>query len=361
MTASELESLAAASSAEEPFVQFDCCYTAARNVVSVEQMPENSPFRSDLPKYQADQSKAYLHVEFLRATPQLAGPVAGGNMNTYHPGAVSRSHGTFFHQQVNIDHKLVSHGASRDRICGTIVATAFPRMPGGGWSIPETAEQAPSVQAVLVVAKQAAGMRKILGEHLTGQSWGVSIECGASLDNMGIYHPEERQMWQLSEAPEEYLAAVSPRQGGGLNLGKVGGVQLAWALGHDKGSFYGSGIALTKTPADRSVRIHEVHASLAADYVKVEQSGEYDRIAFDVGRLIDDWVGKNVKILRPESDEVTFQSEGVIRDIFTEGRHPVPSMLGIKMEATEVMPLCLVQMVSGKRVLVPVQRVKKVG
>lgn len=213
--------------------------------------------------YQPDDWKAYIQFKANFSLPNIAGPLQSGNYTGYHPKVIANSYGSFLHQQVNIGHLVKSYAPkqiSQDRIVGCIVGVQFP---ANNWDkIPDTKQAAPCVTFTAAIFKQAQGVSKILGNHLTSREvQAVSIEVVFSIAEAGIYIPSEKRLVAVADADEELWAAVTRDKNGVIKFGKYKGEQIVVCPGGINGRYAAQGVGLTPTPAERIAEIVDVKAS----------------------------------------------------------------------------------------------------
>ncbi len=106
-------------------------------------------------------------------------PVATVYQTALHPAVIAKSYKSLFHQKLDKEHQIASYfpeGDVRDHIIGFVAAVDFPKEPPGGWTISDPG-QSPAISGVAAVFKEAQGMAKVLGEHVTGKhKYTVSME-----------------------------------------------------------------------------------------------------------------------------------------------------------------------------------------
>lgn len=232
-----------------------------------------------------DMFKAYCDFQICHSFPQIIGPTGSGAFLGYHPAVLDANHQSLLHQWMNLRHLVkIDNPKQRDRIVGCIIATYFPPTPPTGWEIPATADAAPFITARAVLFKQADGMDTVLGQQQTSrQSWKVSIEVDASLDNIGVYQPSTRNIWSFEEVPDALLNAVSiDPNTGALLIGKVNGEQLAFAYGLQKGQVHFRGVGMTTNPAEKTAKIISINAEGGEQFFRIAAEGAEEELL--VGR-----------------------------------------------------------------------------
>ena len=96
-----------------------------------------------------------------------------------HPNVVAASYKTLMEKPLDYEHRKNANNPElqHDHFLGAIVAARFPDAPSSnGWKI--TDRPTPSITGVAVFWKAAIGLKKILGDHLTGRhAWSVSYDA----------------------------------------------------------------------------------------------------------------------------------------------------------------------------------------
>ncbi len=207
-----------------------------------------------------DDGRAYITYNICRAFPKVIGPESHGKYLGFHPKVLHRCHSRLVHKQNNLNHNLVKYGAYKDAIMGCVVGTAV--IEGAAtMDIPQTIEEAPSMQVCAVIFKNASGVKKMLGEHLTGKPWSVSIESRAKYGDSGVFDPNDRVIIPFSEIKGAMKNVVRFSVESGLTLGEYKGKQLAMAMGGIDGDAFFDGVGYTRNPAEDTAEITEVRAS----------------------------------------------------------------------------------------------------
>jgi hypothetical protein len=176
--------------------------------------------------YRPDDWNAFVTYKVNHSLPVVAGPLASGNYTAYHPLTIQRSYKSLLWKQNNMNHKLRSLDASNrqpDSICGCVIGVQFP--PGNWNAIPATPEEAPAMTVVATVFKQAQGVSKMIGEHLSSKrKWSVSLETVFDIMEAAIWLPKSRRIVPMEQVAEdaEMLKGITRRPGGFL-FGRVGG------------------------------------------------------------------------------------------------------------------------------------------
>lgn len=217
-----------------------------------------------------DAHRAYFTFDVHHSTPVIAGPLVSGNYTTYHPAVLARSAGSLLHQQVNLRHQIKAYDPEkirRDRIVGAIVGVHYP--PHAAMTMPKTKEEAVPITAVATIFKQAEGVGKMLGDHLTSkQEQSISGEVAFQIPEIAVYLPSDGTFTPFPDLTAEMLKGIK-RTNGGIFAGKMGGrpngEQMIVAPGgteHDVGF---QGMGLTPNPAEREAQITRVQAERRAD------------------------------------------------------------------------------------------------
>ena len=158
-----------------------------------------------------DQSKAYCVFDIC-----YAWPVRTAYGAAYHPGTLANSHRSMLHQVFNKAHAMKAYDTSagqdqihRDHILGAIVGVEFAAPPLGGWKI--DAKGGPHLRVAAVIHKQAEGVPKLLGEHLSGRhKYAVSQEVLYSMLDSGFV--VETGVGGGTTATRELCARTTPEE-----------------------------------------------------------------------------------------------------------------------------------------------------
>ena len=312
--------------------------------------------------FKPDNWKAYMDFKINHSMPVVAGPTMSGNYLAYHPAVIGRSYKGLLHQQLNILHSIKQYASEkdrpkkRDRIIGAIVAVYFPPQPMGGWKIPETAEEAPSIRALAVIFKQAEGTHRIIGSHQTSREvWNNSIEVIYPTAEMGVYIPSTREVIPVIDLPadmENVILRVDEKgkptkdKSGRLQIGKYKGEQLAFAPGCVDGTIEYQGVGMTPNPAEREAEINQILASgiVEGELMSVAASA-HPLLMFKRGVLFSDAMGRRIK--------------GIVKQVFTDGKAAVPQVPYAR-EATEENPVLHIVTAAGQNLLRSAQSVKAI-
>lgn len=206
---------------------------------------------------------AYSRVMFGRSLPLVAGPeMISGSVFGIHPAVLARSYPGILHKQMNMGHKVTYLGAKEDRICGCVLAASFPEEPEGGWVIPATVDEAPVITAYAALFKQAKGVDKMLGDHLSGKvKMAVSMEFTFYWQEAGIYIPEENEVYHRNALPRSIQGMVFEDEKGRLLIRKSARhPKLVLAIGGKDGRIVFSGVGYTATPADPTASVESIAA-----------------------------------------------------------------------------------------------------
>ncbi len=166
-----------------------------------------------------DDSKAYAEFYISHAW-----PVETAYGTALHPGTIANSWRSMTHQMLNRAHMVKAYDTSkekneiaRDYILGAIAAVEYPEAPMGGWRLGK--ENPPAIRVGAAIWKNAEGVPKILGEHLSGRhKWTVSMEVNYSILQSGFV------VKNRPEAPKKaatLLNEFTPDEFTNLGLGYV--------------------------------------------------------------------------------------------------------------------------------------------
>lgn len=237
------------------------CRFALGEVSDVSLLAANDPVFSEL---KADDYKGYLRYRIATSFPNMIGPEMHGRYFGFHPQVLVNSYRSLLHQQVNLGHALKAYQAYRDRIIGCVVAVSVAntqRAPKQ--KIADTVDAAQYLDVVSVFYKMAEGVKDMLGNHTSSrQKQSVSIEAGPNMSDMTVYDPRDRSIHSLQEAAELYPKLLSMNKEKGIQIGKVDGVQFAFAPGGEDGSISFRGVGVTPNPAEKkTAKIIDLRAS----------------------------------------------------------------------------------------------------
>ena len=281
-----------------------------------------------------DDYTAYAVVSFCRTAPMVMGPESrSGAVFVLHPAVVARSFHRMQHKQMNMGHTLVSLGSKEDRICGCVLGVVFPEEPEGGWVIPEKPEDAPEITAMAALHKQAKGVDKMLGSHLTGKlKMAVSREFTFYRDEVGIYDPATRTVYDRKAIPANLKGFTAEDKDGRLFLVKSARTPaLQLAPGGVSGNLWYSGIGYTDRPAEATARVESFTAS-RREGMMICEVGELP--GWSPGMQV---VWKNGEFNR-----------GTVRAVHLEGRH---TRFNKTLSATFETPVLEVQLPNGAVIL----------
>lgn len=176
--------------------------------------------------YVPDSTKGYFQFSLSHAF-----PVSLFYQTALHPNVVSLSYASLLHQNLNYEHQMARYHPTRDvrdRVIGGIAAVDFPRPPSGGWRVDP--KNIPAIDGVAFVYKQAAGMDRVLGEHVTGRNkYTVSMEVLWPLEQSGFavamdgreslnkdtppdFAKAGYDYFPYEQAPKELIATYSPKK-----------------------------------------------------------------------------------------------------------------------------------------------------
>jgi hypothetical protein len=215
-------------------------------------------------EFTPDQWTAYARVRFGKALPMVVGPESiSGAVFGIHPAVLARSYQGIVHKQVNLGHNLIALGKKQDRICGCVLAAAFPEEPEGGWTIGDSIEDAPHITAFSALFKQAHGVPKMLGDHLGGKvEMSVSMEFTYYFDEMGIYDPSTKATYDRAAIPTNLKGYLYEDERGRLGIRRNSrNPGLVIAVGGLSGRIWFSGFGYTSMPAESTAGIESIAAS----------------------------------------------------------------------------------------------------
>lgn len=164
--------------------------------------------------FTANEDTAFIVFRVARSFPALF-PDRGA---AFHPGTLANSWQTMQGKVFNFGHQMRSYDKeaySRDRMLGTVMACEFPKTPIGGWRVPKTVGEAPSIRCVAAMHKAAADVPQILGLHQSGRlQWEVSMEVNYNYVDCAFALPAENEEgWEYvpwAEAPADLAKCWGP-------------------------------------------------------------------------------------------------------------------------------------------------------
>ncbi len=287
-------------------------------------------------KVTPDQWTAYSTIKFARSLPMVAGPESiSGAVFGIHPAVIARSYQGIRHKQMNMGHKLVSLGEKEDRICGCVLQCAFPAEPEGGWVIPDTVDEAPSITAFAALFKQAKGVPKMLGDHLGGKvKMSVSMELTYFHDEVGIYDPVNRMTYDRADIPKNLSSLYFEDDHGRIIVRRNSrNPALVLALGGLTGQVWFSGVGYTDRPAESTASIDSIAATRREGELIVCGCAE-EAPAFAPGMEVK-WVGGEF-------------NRGRVVAAHMEGTH---KLAGKTLVATSEDPALVISLPNGVRIL----------
>lgn len=215
-----------------------------------------------------DDYTAYARIRFGKCLPMVVGPesVSGGIFGI-HPSVIARSYAGIVHKQMNMEHRVTYLGAKEDRICGCVLGASYPDEPVDGWDVPASVDEAPSIEAFCALFKQAKGVGKMLGDHLSGKvTMAVSMEFTFFWPQVGIYVPDENKVYDRNEIPNSLKGFVVEDQKGRLIIRKSSrNPALVLAIGGTKGRIVFSGVGYTGNPAESTAAVDSFAATRHGD------------------------------------------------------------------------------------------------
>ena len=233
------------------------------------------PFDGPTQEFTPDPSLAY--IEFNIATAWPAGiTIYGWGI---HPNVLARSYASMFRKLLDYDHRREANDPKLDdRFLGHVVAVSFPSTPPNGISWRVTDKPAPYIKGVAAIDKKAQGLRRILGEHLTGRHpWTVSLDADWILEDAGYaVKLEKGQNPEMSFSPpdfieagwEYYPPAQAPKElkdtfsvDKNRVTKKYKGREVNVLLGGLDGTIHFCGLALVKYGAEKTAGIRKVIAA----------------------------------------------------------------------------------------------------
>jgi hypothetical protein len=214
-------------------------------------------------------------------------PVYNAYQTGLHPQVIALSYPTIEDQYLNYEHRMEANMGPKvdDRIIGHVVAASFPQMPAcGKWSI-TSEDKTPFVSGVASFYKKAQGLKRVLGEHITGRhTWSVSMEVDWIMETSGF--AVERvtgefkattpadftaQGWEYvphDQAPPELRAVFSDKKN--RVVAQYKGRRVVVLMGGLENPVHFAGLALVRYGAEPPARInrliaaHPTHPLIAA-------------------------------------------------------------------------------------------------
>jgi hypothetical protein len=236
-----------------------------------------------------DDTKAFFIFESAYGFP------AGESIysTSFHPNTIAASYKTLLNGSLDYEHRLMVNDPKlqNDHFVGSVVAVSFPgNHSAGGWKINESS---PHITGVGVLWKRAQGMRRILGEHLTGHhQWAVSYDAlwGGEEKNatvqqvlaktssfavqlpkdgkpeLGFSPPDFLEAgWEYipgNEAPKDLLNTTTSGDGTAFRVDKQWHGRKVVVLMNDQvGHVHFSGLAIVRYGAEKAAGIRSVVAS----------------------------------------------------------------------------------------------------
>jgi len=208
-----------------------------------------------------------------------------------HPQTLANSFRTLHGQSLDYDHRKQIHNPKLqgDHYLGYIAAIDFPRAPSTeGWKL---TDKAPHISGVAGFWKQAAGLKRILGEHITGRhQWTISYDVKWGGDEQDLqkaiaktssfavelalksvaafdYSPQHfldagYEYIPGDKAPKDLLATVAGGEDAPVRVIKPWrGRKVSLLFNEQVGSVHFAGIALVRYGAERAANIKTVVAS----------------------------------------------------------------------------------------------------
>lgn len=248
-------------------------------------------------RFAPDPTKAYARFTICHGFPCIT---AYGT--SFHPGTIGNSYQSLLHQMVDYDHQVRIYDDSKDKTkiphdktLGFVAAVDYPRMPSGGWKVGADRGQAPAVEGVMGIFKNAQQTQRVLGEYLTGRhKWTVSIEANYSLLGSGFVVGDagngtkgQRALMDEQTPPEMkdlgfgYVTVESapPELVNCFDL-KKRSIVSAWnklpvslLMGGINGDVHLAGVGIVRYGAEREAEIQQM---LAHDPDRIEELGETD-------------------------------------------------------------------------------------
>ena len=213
----------------------------------------------------ADDYKAYFRFKICTAFPNVIGPEMHGRCFGFHPQVLANSYQSLLHQQTNLGHMLKIYGGYRDRIQGGIVGVSVGNAPrlSGALKIPDSVAKAPYLDCIAVLWKMAEGNKELLGKHLSArEKTSVSIEVGTTLADLWVYNPSDQSIHAMDDAMVQWPDLITRHKKNGIQIGKIDGVQFAFAAGGADGSVPFRGVGYTPNPAEsKTAKIIDIHAA----------------------------------------------------------------------------------------------------
>ncbi len=141
-------------------------------------------------------------------------PVISTYRTSIHSGTLSNSWESMVDQNFNYGHQIARYykGTDQesryqdDRIIGAIVGVEFAGQDPRHYRLGQDKE-APGLRCVAALFKQARGMDRIIGSHLSGREWTVSMEIDYRLEDSGVaLIPRAGEEAQFPEAEAALVA-----------------------------------------------------------------------------------------------------------------------------------------------------------
>ena len=235
-----------------------------------------------------DDSKGYFEFETAFGWP--AGESLYGT--GFHPQTLANSFHTLQGQSLDYEHRkqILNPKLQGDHYLGYIAAVDFPRSPSNeGWKL--THKPSPHISGVAGFWKQAAGLKRILGEHMTGRhQWTISydVDWGGNYPDLkesirntssfAVQIPPGEQALMGGDveeyvksgyeyipghlAPDDLLATIAGGDGQPTRVVKSWrGRKVSLLMNERAGSVHFAGIALVRYGAERAANIKTVVAS----------------------------------------------------------------------------------------------------
>lgn len=231
--------------------------------------------------FEPDQAKGFFQFAISHAFPSLL--VYGTGLVA---PVIARSYKSLLHQNVNYEHQLAQYYDAPgepnnvdDRIIGSIVAVSFPPPDAGGYLFVYPTTQTPAITGVASFFKRTKGMKKIVGEHLTGRhSYTVSMEVEYPFGEAGFaiamkngkpavtaeFTPKQMldSGWEyvpFKSAPDDLKATFSRKKN--RIVSQYRGRQTGYLMGGLDQEVLYAGLAVVKWGAEPPAKITRVTAS----------------------------------------------------------------------------------------------------
>jgi len=248
-------------------------------------------------RFLPDQTKAYARFAICHGFPCIT--AYGTN---FHPGTIANSFQSLKHQVVDYDHRMRVHDKSKDKteiphdqVLGFVASVDYPDPPAGGWKLGLDRSQAPAIEGIMGLFKNAQKAPQVLGEYLSGRhKWTTSIEakydfinCGFVVGDAAKGDRKQRALMDddtppdlgqlgfgyvtVESAPDELLNCFD------LNKGRIVGawnkLPVSLMMGGINQHVHLAGVGVVRYGAEREAEIQTI---LASDPDRLQEMSEDD-------------------------------------------------------------------------------------